>query len=166
MKARMDALGDRMKLYESRETERFLMPKLPVVARMDGNTFSKFTRGMDQPYDLRLRAAMLATREREDRDRMNAEAIALVAAATDGEDYPSDSRTTYGDGNSDEDGTYVYGLEESGDGVAKVFASHLGRVGCDRVSAAVVGSGSRSLDRRNDLLNQSADVWGQGHGIR
>lgn len=57
----MDALGDRMKLYESRETERFLMPKLPVVARMDGNTFSKFTRGMDQPYDLRLRAAMLAT---------------------------------------------------------------------------------------------------------
>jgi CPA2 family monovalent cation:H+ antiporter-2 len=60
----------------------------------------------------RKRAAALATREREDRDRMNAEAIALVAAATEGEDYPSDSATTFGDGNSDEDGTYVYGLEE------------------------------------------------------
>ena len=45
-----DALGDRMKLYEGRETGR-LMPRLPVVARLDGKNFSNWTRGLRRPYD-------------------------------------------------------------------------------------------------------------------
>ncbi len=43
-------LGERMKLYES-ETERRLMPLLPVVARLDGKCFHTFTKGMGRPYD-------------------------------------------------------------------------------------------------------------------
>jgi hypothetical protein len=38
-----DPLGDRMKDYERRETERTFMPFLPVYARIDGRSFSKFT---------------------------------------------------------------------------------------------------------------------------
>lgn len=56
-----DPLGDRMKLYENREsTERF-MPLLPVYARIDGRGFSKFTRGLKIPYDEDFRRAMKDT---------------------------------------------------------------------------------------------------------
>ncbi len=54
-----DALGDRMKTYEARETDRRLMPGLPVYARLDGKTFSSFTRGMDRPYDVRMSDTMI-----------------------------------------------------------------------------------------------------------
>ncbi len=57
----MDALGDRMKAYERRETEQRFLPMLPVYARIDGRGFSRFTRGFDRPYDARFRAAMLDT---------------------------------------------------------------------------------------------------------
>lgn len=43
-----DALGDRMKGYES--SSRF-MRFLPIIARIDGKCFSKFTKGLDRPYD-------------------------------------------------------------------------------------------------------------------
>jgi len=46
-----DALGDRIKGYEARETGRRAMRGVPLVARVDGRSFSKFTRGMARPFD-------------------------------------------------------------------------------------------------------------------
>lgn len=56
-----DDLGDRMKLYEKRETAERFMPLLPVYARIDGRGFSKFTRGLTMPYDVDFRECMLET---------------------------------------------------------------------------------------------------------
>lgn len=55
-----DNLGDRMKEYERRETERAFLPMLPVYARIDGRCFSAFTRGMERPFDADMHAAMIA----------------------------------------------------------------------------------------------------------
>lgn len=52
-------LGDRMKAYERRETAAFL-PHLPIVVRVDGHNFSKYTADMSKPYDTRLASVMLA----------------------------------------------------------------------------------------------------------
>lgn len=57
----MDELGDRMKSYEARETERRFLPMLPVYARIDGRNFSAFTRGMGRPFDALMIAAMVET---------------------------------------------------------------------------------------------------------
>ena len=46
-----DNFGNRMKAYEGMETERVLMPYLPIYARLDGKCFSNFTRHMKRPYD-------------------------------------------------------------------------------------------------------------------
>lgn len=54
-----DDLGDRMKEYEFHETGRRFLSMLPVYARIDGRGFSKFTRGMDKPFDQRMSAAMI-----------------------------------------------------------------------------------------------------------
>lgn len=43
-----DALGDRMKDYE--DSSRF-MRYLPIIVRIDGKCFSKFTKGLERPYD-------------------------------------------------------------------------------------------------------------------
>lgn len=56
-----DALGDRMKMYESAESGRRFMPLLPILARIDGRRFSAFTRGFQRPYDQRMAQAMIAT---------------------------------------------------------------------------------------------------------
>jgi tRNA(His) guanylyltransferase len=56
-----DALAARMKSYEVRETERAVLPGLPLVVRVDGRSFSKFTAGMRQPYDQELADLMQAT---------------------------------------------------------------------------------------------------------
>lgn len=56
-----DELGDRMKSYENIESERRLSPDKPFIARLDGKTFSKFTRGLAKPYDSRLSELMWAT---------------------------------------------------------------------------------------------------------
>lgn len=45
-----DKLGDVHKSYEHR-TESALMPGLPIVARLDGRGFSKFTKGLQRPFD-------------------------------------------------------------------------------------------------------------------
>ncbi len=55
-----DNLGDRMKEYERRETERTFLPMLPIYARIDGRCFSAFTRGMARPFDADMHAAMVA----------------------------------------------------------------------------------------------------------
>lgn len=46
-----DALGDRQKTYEMAEAGRKLMPLLPVMVRLDGRGFSRFTKGMQRPFD-------------------------------------------------------------------------------------------------------------------
>lgn len=56
-----DSLGDRMKSYERRETDRTLLPTLPIYARIDGRCFSRFTKGMERPYDSAMSAAMVET---------------------------------------------------------------------------------------------------------
>jgi len=56
-----DALGDRMKLYEGMEAARRLMPRLPACARIDGRAFSRFTQGMNRPYDERMSQVMQQT---------------------------------------------------------------------------------------------------------
>lgn len=55
-----DDFSTRMKMYESYETGRF-MPGLPIVVRLDGKGFSKFTRGMQRPFDTRMQACMIET---------------------------------------------------------------------------------------------------------
>lgn len=55
------SLGDRMKLYEATEAKRRFMPLLPIYARIDGKSFSKFTKGMDRPYDVNMSRAMIET---------------------------------------------------------------------------------------------------------
>ena len=56
-----DDLGNRMKLYENAESDRRLMPLLPVLARIDGRAFHAFTRGMERPFDAAFSACMVDT---------------------------------------------------------------------------------------------------------
>lgn len=51
MGKRGDDLGDRMKFYEMAEAGRMLLPLLPVCVRLDGKSFSRFTEGLERPYD-------------------------------------------------------------------------------------------------------------------
>lgn len=52
-----DDHGDRMKYYEGLETSKSLMKGIPVYGRLDGKSFSKFTKPFKYPYDKRLRNA-------------------------------------------------------------------------------------------------------------
>lgn len=56
-----DEFGARMKGYEAVETARRLDPHLPIYARIDGRSFSRFTRGMVRPFDERMVDAMITT---------------------------------------------------------------------------------------------------------
>lgn len=56
-----DPLGDRIKAYETIETSGRFIPTIPICARIDGRSFSKFTKGMDRPYDQRMSDAMIRT---------------------------------------------------------------------------------------------------------
>ena len=56
-----DDFGDRMKLYEAFEASRKLIPLLPICVRIDGKTFSKWTKDFDRPYDKRMADLMIAT---------------------------------------------------------------------------------------------------------
>jgi len=56
-----DSLADRMKLYETVESGRRLMPLLPAVVRLDGRAFHTFVRGLAHPYDERLSRLMIET---------------------------------------------------------------------------------------------------------
>lgn len=48
-------------MYESAEAGRRFMPLIPIVARIDGRCFSKFTKGMIRPYDSKMSYAMVET---------------------------------------------------------------------------------------------------------
>jgi len=56
-----DTLGDRIKFYESQTTSTKLIPRLPVICRLDGRSFSSFTKGLKRPYDERLTKLMIET---------------------------------------------------------------------------------------------------------
>ncbi len=56
-----DTLGNRMKEYEANQSGRRLIPLIPAVARIDGRSFSSFTRGLNRPYDERLSSLMVET---------------------------------------------------------------------------------------------------------
>lgn len=55
-----DTLGDRMKNYEGVPRSR-LVPKTPVIMRLDGRAFHTFTKGMKRPVDLRMQRCMVET---------------------------------------------------------------------------------------------------------
>ncbi|MBO0766333.1 MAG: hypothetical protein J2P50_17325, partial [Hyphomicrobiaceae bacterium] len=56
----IDDHGDRIKVYEA-ASEFKLDVRLPIYARIDGRAFSRFTRGMQRPFDRNLSTAMIAT---------------------------------------------------------------------------------------------------------
>jgi len=57
-----DELGDRMKAYERMSSGKSrLDADLPVIARIDGRSFSKFTKPFKKPFDTRITDAMDAT---------------------------------------------------------------------------------------------------------
>lgn len=58
---RLDALGDRMKSYEKIETTQKFPPNSILCVRIDGRSFSKFTKGLQRPYDERLSKLMIET---------------------------------------------------------------------------------------------------------
>lgn len=60
-KTRFEALGDRMKQYESAETGRRLMPGLPVIVRLDGRSFHTFTKDMPRPFFAPMSRCMIET---------------------------------------------------------------------------------------------------------
>ena len=59
--ATRDEFGDRLKSYEIIETQRKLRNDLPVYVRIDGRGFSRFTKGMEKPFDKRMSDMMIAT---------------------------------------------------------------------------------------------------------
>ena len=56
-----DSVGDRMKQYETVFTADKIDAALPFVMRLDGHSFSKFTRGVKKPYDYNLYQAFVNT---------------------------------------------------------------------------------------------------------
>ncbi|MFA5071134.1 MAG: tRNA(His) guanylyltransferase Thg1 family protein [Candidatus Pacearchaeota archaeon] len=50
-----DSFGNRMKAYERNGTSLIAMPLLPLCIRIDGKAFHSYTKGMNRPYDERLR---------------------------------------------------------------------------------------------------------------
>lgn len=55
-----DSLGDRMKKYEY-ITRSHLVPRMPVIIRLDGKAFHSFTRGFQRPFDEVLITTMQKT---------------------------------------------------------------------------------------------------------
>lgn len=60
MAKKRDALGDRMKKYEY-ITRTYLVPRMPVIIRLDGKAFRTFTRGFKRPFDEVLISTMQDT---------------------------------------------------------------------------------------------------------
>lgn len=52
-------LGDRIKMYEKLETSSRFIPMVPIYARIDGRSFSKFTKNMTKPFDRTLSQIMM-----------------------------------------------------------------------------------------------------------
>lgn len=61
MSNKNDSLGNRMKGYENQTCGLRMLPLIPVIVRLDGKGFSKFTKGLKRPYDERLSRLMIET---------------------------------------------------------------------------------------------------------
>ncbi len=60
-----DEIGNRLKtLWETPETGRKVPREAPIYARIDGKCFSKFTKGLNRPFDKDFSDVMLATTRR------------------------------------------------------------------------------------------------------
>lgn len=57
------SLGDRMKQYEEPSINRRAFKGQPLIARLDGNNFHTFTKGLKRPYDERLSELMIGLTE-------------------------------------------------------------------------------------------------------
>lgn len=56
----IDEIGERMKGYE-KESQKLINHNLPMMARIDGHKFSKWTRGFEKPFESRVHLAMCET---------------------------------------------------------------------------------------------------------
>lgn len=56
-----DSIGDRMKGYEALSTSRKAFKGQPLIVRLDGSSFHKFTKGMQRPFDSALSELMIET---------------------------------------------------------------------------------------------------------
>lgn len=56
-----DCLGDRMKEYEFAETGGKFMKGIPLIVRLDGRSFSKYTKKFNRPFDDDMSYAMIET---------------------------------------------------------------------------------------------------------
>lgn len=54
-------LSDRMKLYEAIESDRLLIPSLPIMVRIDGKSFHTWTRDCQRPFDEKIQRLFDAT---------------------------------------------------------------------------------------------------------
>jgi tRNA(His) guanylyltransferase len=61
VKESKDKLGDLLKVQEQLEAGRKANPYEPLMARIDGKCFSKFTKGLQRPFDERFVSLMVAT---------------------------------------------------------------------------------------------------------
>lgn len=57
----IDELGDRMKDYESSGTSSKLSHEFPMIVRIDGKGFSKYTKNFEKPFDSQLTNMMVET---------------------------------------------------------------------------------------------------------
>jgi tRNA(His) 5'-end guanylyltransferase len=56
-----NTLGDWCKWLEKNFSNEVMIPTLPVIIRLDGNNFSKWTKGLDRPFDENLTDLMVDT---------------------------------------------------------------------------------------------------------
>lgn len=61
MSDKNDQLGNRIKQYENATCGIRMLPRIPVMCRLDGKNFSRFTKGLKRPYDERLSNLMVET---------------------------------------------------------------------------------------------------------
>lgn len=60
-----DSLGDRMKKFYEDRSRTYLIRRMPVIIRIDGNAFHSLTRkGFDRPFDLHLMSWMVDSAKR------------------------------------------------------------------------------------------------------
>jgi len=62
-------IDERMKQYEKTYNYK-LLPKEPVVIRIDGKAFHSFTRGCEKPFDMKLIEAMVSAGEKTAKEMM------------------------------------------------------------------------------------------------
>ena len=56
-----DSLGDRIKTYEKLYNSDMFMRGIPLIIRLDGRSFSKYTKRFNRPFDDAMSAAMFET---------------------------------------------------------------------------------------------------------